>query len=392
MTHTDITTGTETSGTPDHSASTLELFFDLVFVFAFTQVTGFLAHHLTWAGMVRGTALLAAVWWTWSSYTWLTGDIHAKDILSQRVAIFAAMGAMLVVALSIPNAFGSTALLFGVAFFVVRLLHVILFKLAAPPERRAGVYRIAPGILGGPALIVIASVVGEPVQSALWAVALGIDYGVVYFRSIEEFHIYVEHFVERFQLIVIIALGESIVAIGVGVGAGGTTLGPLVVVVAALLGFTLIAVLWWLYFDYIIFAAEQHLSGLSGYDRTLLARDSYSVLHLPLIGSIIFLALGLEQTLAHVGEPLGLIAAVALCGGSALYLVGHTAWRFHDHGTYSGPRVIAAVVACVLIGVTVRVPAVVALAILVVLFVGLAAFETVYSADRREFREQQSAQ
>lgn len=367
------------------TASPMELFFDLVFVFAFTQVTSFLVDHQMWAGLARGAAILAAVWWAWVVYSWLTGAASAEENVPERLLLLAAMASMVVVALSIPGAFGETALVFGVAYFVVRFLHVLLYTLTASSETRDAVVRVAPGFLGGPALIVAASFFAGPLASVLWIAALAIDYGIVYVRGVKGFRVNVGHFVERHQLIMIIALGESIVAIGVGVGIEGLTSGP-VVVLAVLVGFTLTVALWWLYFDYIVLAAGQKLAEVSGHEQTLLARDSYSVLHLSLVGSIIFVALGIEQTLAHVGQPLGIIAAVGLCGGCALYLLGHNAWRYHDHGTVSVARLVVAVVTIGLIFVAVQVPAFVTLTILTALFVGLAAYETVFSEDRNAIR------
>jgi low temperature requirement protein LtrA len=184
----------------------------------------------------------------------------------------------------------------------------------------------------------------------------------------------------------IIALGESIVVIGVAIGIEALTSGP-VVVLAVLLGFALIVALWWLYFDYLILAAGQRLAEASGHEQIRLAFESYSGLHLPIVGSIIFIAMGIEQTLAHVGEPLGITAAVGLCGGSALYLFGHNALWYHDHGTVSVARLVVAVVALGLIFVAVQVTAVIVLTALTALFVGLAAYETMFSEYRNAIRE-----
>ncbi|EMA51697.1 low temperature requirement protein A, partial [Halococcus salifodinae] len=243
--------------------------------------------------------------------------------------------------------------------------------------------RAAPGFLGGPALLVVAGFFDGPLEGILWIAALAIDYGIVFVRSVEGFHINVGHFVERHRLVLIIALGESLVAIGVG--AEGLELG-FSVVLAALFGIVLVIALWWLYFDYVVLAAERTLAETSGHEQTRMARDSYSYIHLLMVGSIIFIALGIEQTLAHTGDPLGTIAAVALFGGGALYLLGHNAFRFRDHGNISVLRLVVAIVTLVLISVAVRVPAIVALAILTVLFVGLAIYETVWSEHRNRLR------
>jgi low temperature requirement protein LtrA len=209
-------------------------------------------------------------------------------------------------------------------------------------------------------------------------VALAIDYGVPLIRGVVGFHVQAGHFVERHGLVIILALGESIVAIG----AAGLELDA-GIILAAVFAIVLSAALWWAYFDYVVLAAERRLSAAQGHQRVRLARDSYSYLHLLMVAGIVFVALGIKKTLAHVDDPLGLIPAVALCGGVALYLLGHNAFRLRDHGSVSVPRLVVAALSCALVPVAVQAPALVTVAILAVLLVALAAFETVRS---REFR------
>lgn len=364
----------------------LELFFDLVFVFAMTQVSSFLAHHLTWVGLVRGVGLLAVLWWAWVTYSWLTNAIPAEEELPARVVILTAMAAMLIVALAVPDAFGDDGMLFGLAYFVVRVLHVVLYALATDPKTRGAVLRLAPGFLLGPLLLIPAGFLDGSIQALFWVVALALDYGVPLVRGVSGFKIQARHFVERYRLILIIALGESIVAIGVGVNASSLSLTPNVIV-AGLSGILLVFALWWLYFDYVVLAAERRLVSASGVERAALARDSYSYLHLPMVVGIIFIALGIEQTLAHVGESLGIIPAVALGGGGALYLIGHNLFRFRDTGTVSMLRFVVAAGACLVIPLSMHVSAILSLSVLMILFVGLAGFETVRSDFRQTVRD-----
>jgi low temperature requirement protein LtrA len=207
---------------------------------------------------------------------------------------------------------------------------------------------------------------------------------VAYVRGVSGFRIHPGHFAERHSLIVIIALGESIVA--VGVGASGLALGA-GVIVAVVLGIALAAALWWAYFDLVMLTAEQRLKEARAEERARLALDSYSYLHLPMVAGIIFAALGIEQTLAHTGEPLGTIPAVALRGGIALYLLGHNAFNLREEGSVSVPRLVVAVVCLVLIPVGVTVSSILTLAVLSLLLCGLAAFETATCGEfRRELR------
>src|SRR5919106_1295079 len=249
-------TATDQEDLPERRVTPLELFFDLVFVFALTQVTGFLAEHLTWLGMLEGAALLVVLWWAWAGYVWLTNAVPAEEVLPARLVILVAMAAMLVASLAVPDAFGEYGVLFGLSYFVVRVLHVVLFVLAtgSTPEARQAMLRLAPGFLGAPLLLIPAGFLEGFAQGAMWTVALAIDLGVSLVRGVSGFRVHAEHFVERYGLIVIIALGESIVAIGVG--ASGLVIGT-GVFVAAVLGIALAAALWWAYFDLVMLVAGQ---------------------------------------------------------------------------------------------------------------------------------------
>jgi low temperature requirement protein LtrA len=365
----------------------LELFFDLVFVLALTQVTAFLADHSGWLGMLQGAALLAVLWWAWATYSWLTNAVSTEEAIPARLVVLAAMAAMLVCALAVPDAFGRNALPFALAYAVVRALQVALFLTAggdnAPAAQRA-ILRLAPGYLGAPALLIGAALVDGPPRAALWVAAFALDIGIAYVGGVAGFRVHAAHFAERHGLIVIIALGESIVALGVGAEGLPLERG---LAAGAGLGVALAAGLWWAYFDIVTLYAERDLAAATGEARARLARDAYSGLHLPLVAGIIFAAYGLKVVLAHVADPLGLRAAVALCGGVALFLLAHNAIRLRLAGSVSVPRLVVAAAAIALIPVAVRVDALATLAILVALVAGLGVVETIHAgADRRAMR------
>jgi low temperature requirement protein LtrA len=257
--------------------------------------------------------------------------------------------------------------------------HPYALATAREPEQRQAILRLAPGFVGAPALLIVAGFLDGYAQGALWAVALAVGYGVPFIRGVSGFRVHAGHFAERHGLIIIIALGESIVAAGVGVS--GLALGA-GVIVAVVVGIALAAALWWAYFDLVMLTAEHRLSEASGEERARLARDCYSYLHLPMVAGIIFVALGVKQTLSHVEDPLGTVPAVALCG-VALYLLGHNAFRLRGVGSVSVPRLVATILCCALIPLAVSIPSLIILAVLALLLCALAAFET---ATSREFR------
>ena len=371
-----------TSGEPraevaEQRVTPLELFFDLVFVFSLTQVTGFLADEPTWSGLIKGMAVLAALWWPWVGYAWLTNAVPVEERTPARLVVIGAMAAMMVSALAVPGAFGESGVVFGSALVVVAILHATLYVLATRAENpgmSGAIFRLAPGFVVGPLLLVVAGLFDGGVQAALWAASLATSYGVALVLGVKDFDVVPGHFVERHGLIMIIALGESIVAIGVG--ASGVDLGP-GVLLAAVLGVVVAAGMWWAYFDHVQLAAERQMERVRGPARAALARDSYSYLHLPMVAGIVLVALGVKKTLEHVGDPLAAVPAFALCGGISLYLLGHNAFRLRDHGSVSLVRLIAAVLALGLVLPALVLPALVSVGLIATLMAALAAYETV---------------
>jgi low temperature requirement protein LtrA len=365
----------------------LELFFDLVFVFAITQVTALMSDDPHWDGLGRGMLVLAALWWAWAAYAWLTNYVAAEED-RERLLMLAVMGAFLVAALATPHAFGDHALLFAVAYAAARWLHIFIFA-EANDDVDAGeaIRRLARTALPAPLLLIGAAFLDDDgAQAAVWIVALALDFAGPYVFGIRGFRVSPGHFAERFSLIVIIALGESIVAIGTGLHEldAGT-------VGAALLGLVLAFGLWWAYFDVVAIVSERHFREAEGMRRLRIARDSYSYLHLPMIAGIVLIALGLKKTLAHVDEPLDTVPAVALFGGVALYYAGHLGFRLRNVHSLNRPRLVALLVCLALIPVGTEVDAIVALSLACLVTSSVIAYETLaYAEARRRIRHETS--
>jgi low temperature requirement protein LtrA len=379
------------------AATPLELFFDLVFVFGLTQVTALMAEDLTVRGLTRGLLVLGLLWWSWVGYAWL-GSVVRSDEGPVRMAMLAAMAAMLVLALTIPEAFNdspgglSGPVVVGLCYFAFRALHLTLFWIISRNDEglRRQLLRFAPAMLGGTLLLLAASRLKGGEQTALWAAALLADYGGTLLGGSRGWRLRSsKHFAERHGLILIVSLGESIVAIGVGM----TGL-PIswAIVITAVVGLGLSAVLWWAYFDITSLMAEGALSATPESDRPRLARDAYSFLHLPLIAGVVLVALGMKKVLEYVGDsqrhdlsdPLTGIGLYALYGGVSLYLLGQAAFKLRTLHVLTVSRLAIAVGLIVLLPLAAAIPALAALTMLTALAVGLVIFETRRAAEHRD--------
>jgi low temperature requirement protein LtrA len=364
--------------------TSLELFFDLVFVLALTQCTALMAATPTWEGLLKGLFVLGVLWWSWGGYAWLTSVVDPEEG-SVRLVIFAAMAGLLVAALCVPGAFGKDALLFACAYAAVRTAHIALFMLASREDAalRQSVVGLAASTAIGVGLLVLAAFTSGGLQLGLWGLALLLDMGGPFLFGAEGWKLVPAHFAERHGLIIIIALGESIVAIGVGASAsidGG-------VVVAAVLGVVVAAALWWLYFDVVAPVAGRRLAkAAEGRERNEIARDSYSYLHFPMVAGIALVALGLKKTLAHVEDPLKLVPATAMLGGAALYLLAHVAFRLRNLHTVNKQRLLVAVLLVALLPVEVLLepPSLVTLGVLAAVLAALITYEALRYAEARD--------
>ena len=380
--------------------TSLELFFDLVFVYAITKVTALVEEDLSWRGLLRGGLVLALLWWCWCCYAWLGNRVRADEGLP-RLVLFAVMVTLLVASVAIPEAFHDLPgglpgpVVFAACYLVVRLLHLSFYLLFSrdDPALRRQMRRAAVPMGCGAALLFAAAFTTEGVQLALWLLAIAVDYGGLLAIGAAGWSVRSgTHFAERHGLFVLIALGESIVAIGDGVVHQPVSW-PIVFGVGC--GLVISGALWWAYFDVVAPVAERVLLAATGTRRSALARDSYTYLHLPMVAGILLLSLGLQQVMHHLGgfpgtspaDHLHGVALVALYGGVVLYLLGHFGFRLRNVGSVNWPRAVVMVVLVAALPVAARLPVWAALGLLTavcVLWIGYEVWR--YDEHRRRIR------
>jgi low temperature requirement protein LtrA len=373
----------------EQRATTLELFYDLVFVFAVTQVSHLLLGHLTWEGAGRAALVLLVVWWSWNYTTWVTNELDPSSTIV-RLLLIALMLASLLMAIAIPQAFGAKALLFAASYVAIQVgRHTFLTFVAADRGtiERERAARILTWFVAAGVLWIAGALADGAARTVLWLVALALDYaaplatfwvpGRPRLRP-EVWEVVTAHFAERFQLFIIIALGESIVITGATTAELHLTTAR---VIAFGLAFLSTASLWWLYFNLVATIAERRLAQAE--HRTVLARDAYTYLHVAIVAGILLSAVGDELVIAHPTEELPSAELTAVVCGPALYLLAHVALRLRmTHGIST--RRLAGAIACLAVGaIGTFAPALVVAALLVGVLVAVIVADQVAAARRR---------
>jgi low temperature requirement protein LtrA len=382
-----------------HRVTTLELLFDLVFVYALTQITTSVTHDLTLTGLAHGLVLMMLVWFGWTAYGWLGNQARADEGALRTAMIFAMVGYFMV-ALAVPEAFhdrpGGVAgpLVFVLAYAIVRLAHLGVYWLAAGDDvglmrtLRRAFYSVLPSLM----LLTVGALVDERWRLAVWAFAMAVEYVLIFLIGSTGWRIHAPaHFAERHGLIVIIAIGESIVSVGVGV-AGAPISWP--ILVGAGLGMVIAVTLWWTYFDVVALVAERTLERLTGDDRVRLGRDSYTFLHLPIVTGIVLLAVGAKVVMLQAAAPaqhshqapLPEIAIWAIYGGTAMYLVSLSMLRWRNIGRPNVQRLLVAGLLLVLAATLsfTDLPALWHPAFIAVAMVSLVGYEAIHFRDVRQ--------
>ena len=386
------------------TVTSLELFFDLVFVFALTQVTAFMADELSWQGILRGALVLMLLLWAWTAYAWLA-NIASTEARSIQLAILVGMAAMFVLALCIPEAFDDLPgglqgpVVLAVCYLIFRAMHLVMYMILSreDAEFRKQVLRFAFSVAVSTVLLLLASQFEGWQQTGLWTLALLADYVGTALGGFRGWRLPSPgHFSERHGLIIIIALGESIVAIGVGVAKEPITW---VIIAASMLGLILSSALWWAYFDVSALLGEHALATEPAETRARLARNAYSFAHLPLMLGIVLGAFGLKEVLLYVSDsshhsltdPLPTVALAALVGGVVTYLLGHVIFKWLTVHTLSVVRLAAAGVLLLAIPLIAGLPALVQLAIVACIVVCAVLIESlVFAESRRKIRTELS--
>ncbi|MDT0345737.1 low temperature requirement protein A [Streptomyces litchfieldiae] len=376
-------------------ATTFELFFDLVYVFAATRVTGYMANAHSAHGVLQGLVILALLWWTWAGYAWL-GNHARADSGVLRAGMTVAMAALFVVSLTIPEAWNDMAgglygpLVLMCAYLIVRCVHLTVYAVAAvgDPGLRRQVAISALPLLAGAPLLLTGVLLGGRRQTLLAACALLVDWGGTYLTS-REGHWRLRsaaHWTERHGLFVILTLGESVAAIGVGAARHPIST-PLLA--GAVLGIAIAVCLWWLYFDVVSLAAERRLREARGKERVAMAIDAYTYGHFPIVTGIMLTALGVEGVLSHAEEStaLGTFYASALFGGPTLYLAGHVLFKRRMLAIVSGRRLVAMAVLLAALPLATALPPLAGLAGVALILTALITAETThYAPVRRRLR------
>jgi low temperature requirement protein LtrA len=360
--------------------TSLELFFDLVFVFTVTQLTGVLADHPTPRGLLQVVLLLGIIWWMYDAYAWLTNAV-TTDRATRRLLLLGGMAGFLVLALAVPRAFAGGGPAFGLAYLLVVVIHAGLFTRTSEGSAVSAILRLLPFNLGTALLVLLGGLIGGTARYLLWAVAFALEWVTPRLAGIGGFRIAPAHFVERHGLVIIVALGESVVAIGIG--AAELPL-DLKLAAVAVLGLLLSACLWWVYFtpgdDEL---AERALEAAPPEHRPRLAVDAFGYWHLVLLLAIVSAAAGVKYAVAHAFERVDIGYAVLLSAGVALFLAGHLGFQ-RTLGIGRRPlRAVAAGLALAVIPLGVLVSAVTQLGVLVAVLAGALAAEQAVGAERR---------
>jgi low temperature requirement protein LtrA len=358
----------------DLRVSTIELFFDLVFVFTLTQLTTLLVAEPTGVGIARIAVIFGNIWWMYGGYALLTNAVPPQDTV-RRLLVLVGMAGFFVVALAIPHAFGDNGVAFGLGYLLVTFVHTGLFLRSSEGSAVRAMFRLGPYNIITAALLLMAGYTDGGLQWSLWVGSFVLHWTSPAITAVGGFRIRAAHFVERHGLIALIALGESVVAVGIGVHDRELTAG---LVATAVLGLALAAAMWWLYFDGEDERAEHALDAASDARNPWLALFAFGYAFLPVLGGIIVFAAGMKQAIAEFDRPATLATAWFLAGGVSLYVAGLTLFRYVLQIGPLAPRIGLAALALATVAVGLQVSSEAQIAALAVLLAAGVVFESEY--------------